>query len=216
MAKGRTIDINLKVKPNSTIKHMVAMRRRAAKGFKKEFEWTHRRLEEQMEKRFETNAYGTWKPVSPRTAKWKIEDGYGAQGVLVRTEALKNSLTVENARGAIREIGLFRMKFGTDIPYAKFHQYGDGVPKRVLIPQFDGVTSLFPRSLMVTVGAICMERIIYGYANVGHVYKFVKKTGIRGSAASQIKWLSSGKTPGGHKKDNRSNYIDGGKLTEDR
>lgn len=211
--RKKSVNIKVDVKFGSTLRYLRSMRRRGQKGFKTEFEWTHRRLEEEMENRFTTNAYGTWKPLSPRTTKWKIKDGYGEMGVLVRTGALKNSLTLENERGAIREIGLFRMSFGTDIPYAKYHQYGDGVPKRVLIPQFNGVTSLFPRSLMVTVGAICMERIIYGYKNVGTVYTFVNKTGIRGSAAQQIKWLSSG-TGGGRKNaiTDGSNFISGGKL----
>ena len=92
---------------------------------------------------------------------------------------------------------------------AKYHQFGDGVPQRVLIPfDFVGpvgvITHMYPKSLKLTVGALAMERIIYGYKRLGR-FTFVKKSGLRGSVP--IGWLLSF---------DEASYIDGGKLTRDR
>ena len=209
MARGRTVDIKIKVNPYSTIKHMVAMKRRGAAGFNNVFKWTQKKLQNDMKDRFRTNAYGTWKPLEPKTVAWKIDDGYGNKGVLVRTGALRDSLTKDNARGAVRRSGRVRMSFGTDLEYAKYHQFGNpdkGIPQRVLIPYFNDVTSMYPKSLKLTVGALAMERIIYGYKKPGQVYTFVRKSGLRGSVP--IGWLKTSF--------DEASYIDGGKLTQDR
>jgi phage gpG-like protein len=203
--------VKVKVKPYSTLKHLTAMKRRGAAGFNNVFQWTQKKLQADMRNRFKTNAYGTWKPLEPRTVAWKTSEGYGRKGVLVRTGALRDSLTKDNSRGAVRRSGRFRMQFGTDIEYARNHQFGDGVPQRVLIPfDFVGpvgvITHMYPKSLKLTVGALAMERIIYGYKRPGQVYTFVKKSGLRGSVP--IGWLKTSF--------DEASYIDGGKLTRDR
>ena len=89
-----------------------------------------RDLEESHSKHFGTNGGGTWKPVY---SSWKTEE-YGAGGILVRTGTLKRSLTLRNARGAIRDIGAQRATFGTSVSYAHFHQTGtENMAKREVL-----------------------------------------------------------------------------------
>lgn len=88
---------------------------------------------EQNKETFEAEGPG-WRPLSPRYAKWK-EKAYPGKPILVRTGALKASLTSGFARHSIFEVYPTRMEIGTSIPYAMYHQTGslkvvDHPPKR--------------------------------------------------------------------------------------
>lgn len=99
---------------------------------------------------------GGWKPAY---SDWKLED-YGAGGTLVRTGALRNSLTVSNARGAVRDIGLKQAEFGTSLNYAHFHQTGteDMAARKIVF---------VPRSFAEGLGRDALDHVAYGDNPVG-------------------------------------------------
>lgn len=74
-------------------------------------------LEGQVEK------FERWKPLSPRYKEWK-EKHYPGQPILVRSGAMRDSLTNPHADGAIYEVYPQQMTLGTEIPYAIYHQTG--------------------------------------------------------------------------------------------
>lgn len=84
------------------------------------------------ETRFALNGPG-WKALADTTVALKAAAGMDAR-ILRRTGELERALT--SAGGSV-EVGLTssrtELAFGTDVPYARFHQYGKGVPKRELI-----------------------------------------------------------------------------------
>lgn len=69
---------------------------------------------------------GRWSPLSPAYAAWKAVHFPGA-GILVRTGDLRASLT-EGPQ--VRAITPSSMAIGSAVPYGRYHQRGDGVPRR--------------------------------------------------------------------------------------
>lgn len=65
-----------------------------------------------------------WPPLAPYTVRRK-----GHDTILVETGRLRSSLT-RRGRDAIRETSHRGLIFGTEVPYAYFHQDGEGVPQR--------------------------------------------------------------------------------------
>lgn len=86
----------------------------------------------------------TWKPTAAST---RARDARGGRDprLMVLTGALLRSLTVRGARGQVVRITATSLRFGTRIYYARFHQRGDGVPKRTVV----GLTRL-QRNAVVT------------------------------------------------------------------
>jgi phage gpG-like protein len=83
---------------------------------------------------FSTNGLpvGGWAPLDVQYGAWKAAR-YGAAPVLVRTGKLFRSLTALDG-GAVNMISPKKAEFGTDVEYAKFHQYGTRkMPKRQII-----------------------------------------------------------------------------------
>lgn len=64
---------------------------------------------------FDSADRGKWAPVSPGTAEYK-----GSSEVLVRTTRLKSSLTAPQ----VFALSPTQIRFGTSVPYAKYHQRG--------------------------------------------------------------------------------------------
>lgn len=64
---------------------------------------------------FDSADRGKWQPVSPGTAEYK-----GSSEVLVRTSRLKGSLTSPQ----VFSLSPTQIRFGTSVPYAKFHERG--------------------------------------------------------------------------------------------
>lgn len=73
---------------------------------------------------------GGWKPLSPSYAAWKSIHFPGAP-IMVQTGRLFAS--VSDLRGAPNEINKKSATFGTDVPYAEFHQYGRGTALREIV-----------------------------------------------------------------------------------
>lgn len=70
---------------------------------------------------------GGWRPLSPRYAAWKARH-YPGKTILRRTDRLYRSLT-ERPLG-VEVLLPRRMVIGSDIEYGRFHQLGDGLPRR--------------------------------------------------------------------------------------
>lgn len=120
--------VSIKIKDVNTInlKRKFAAMSRRSRDFSPVFRWAMQELQKAHQDNFNTNggASGSpWKPLDPQYSSWKISN-YGSKGVLVRTGALENSLTMNSGRGAVRDIGRTSAEFGTSLPYAKFHQVG--------------------------------------------------------------------------------------------
>lgn len=79
---------------------------------------------------------GGWEPLTDATKAAKAASPdptvrSNAEKVLKATEALYDSLTGRDDGGdAIRHASDDTMIFGTSVPYARFHQLGEGVPQR--------------------------------------------------------------------------------------
>jgi phage gpG-like protein len=84
------------------------------------------------ETRFALDGPG-WKTLNETTVALKVAAGMDSR-ILRRTGELERALTKP---GEGVEVGLTssrtELAFGTDVSYARFHQYGQGVPKRELI-----------------------------------------------------------------------------------
>lgn len=78
---------------------------------------------------------GGWAPLSPRYAAWKARH-FPGKTILRRTDELFTSLT-EGPQIRIIEPGF--MVLGSAVPYGKYHQLGDGLPRRrpVELPESD-------------------------------------------------------------------------------
>lgn len=127
-----SLRITINVDADKPNRRLVGMNRRM-NNFKPIFRWAFKELQLAHRLNFQSRgAVGgsVWAPLDPEYAAWKLEN-YGANGILVRTGDLQRSLTFDNARGAVREIRRRGARFGTKIPYAKFHQRGTtNMPER--------------------------------------------------------------------------------------
>lgn len=136
------LKIKIKVDAKKAIKRMQAMEKRS-EDFRAIFKWAKRELKKANELNFTSAGLpvGFWSPLNPRYASWKATKFPGAP-YLVQSGKLFKSLRELN--GAANTIGMKKASFGTDIEYAKFHQYGTSkMPKRKIVYEPTG----FARSL---------------------------------------------------------------------
>lgn len=81
---------------------------------------------------YDPNSGAAWTPLSPLTVAAK-----GHSTILVESGRLRASLTGEVSGDSIRELvnepSGRGFTFGTRVPYAGFHQHGDGVPERPMV-----------------------------------------------------------------------------------
>jgi phage gpG-like protein len=85
---------------------------------------------------------GRWAPLSTKYAQKKAITFPGNQ-ILVRTGAMRLSLTTMGHPGAIRQATASGLVFGSAVPWARFHQVGSSrLPKR---PPFDWSNSFTDR-----------------------------------------------------------------------
>lgn len=83
------------------------------------------------EEQFATQGEGAWPALSESTLAEKEAGGWPADP-LVRTGSLKDSLTDP---GLAADTGPRHMVYGTDVPYAIFHQEGTSrMPQRQVVP----------------------------------------------------------------------------------
>jgi phage gpG-like protein len=81
-----------------------------------------------------------WARLSPRYKAWK-EQHYPGKTILVREGDLRASVRWSHGRlgaGGIFDAQPRHLIFGTDVPYAAYHQYGtDKMPARPFLPPVD-------------------------------------------------------------------------------
>ena len=82
-----------------------------------------------------TGRAAEWAPLAESTAKERVRLGYGGDHpILWRTGLLGESLATAGAAGNLTEIGDWEARFGTDIPYGRFHQLGTSrMPARPIV-----------------------------------------------------------------------------------
>lgn len=109
-----------------------AMKKRT-KDFRVVFTKIREDLQELWDNNFLANGLpsGGWAPLSPKYGAWKSAH-FPGEPPMIRTGKLFSSLVT--LRGAPNDIGRTRATFGTNIKYAKFHQYGTTkMPKREIV-----------------------------------------------------------------------------------
>jgi phage gpG-like protein len=106
---------------------------RRSRDFRPVFEKIRDDLEELWSNNFLTNGLpsGGWAPLDPGYSSWKSAN-FPGMPPMIRTGRLFSSLG--NLRGAPNEINRTQANFGTNVKYAKFHQYGTTkMPKREIV-----------------------------------------------------------------------------------
>jgi phage gpG-like protein len=124
--------IRIKVDARAAIARMNSMERRS-KDFRPIFRWAKRELERANAENFARNGLpvGGWSPLKPRYAAWKATKFPGAP-IMVASGKLFRELRSLN--GPANSIRMKSATFGTDLEYAKFHQYGTTrMPKRKIV-----------------------------------------------------------------------------------
>lgn len=86
------------------------------------------------QERFQTAGYGEWAPLAPSTLADKERHGFPFFP-LIRTGELYQSLT-EPSRAAA--FSASEMTWGTDVPYAQYHQQGGTVTRRTTRSGYSG------------------------------------------------------------------------------
>ena len=131
------------------------MRFRRADDFKPVFRWAHRELMRANAANFMSEGAASgrpWKALDGKYARWKLEN-FGPRPILILSGSLQSSLT--NLRGYPNEIDKKSAVFGTDIPYAKYHQTGTSrMPQREVVY----VPPLFAQAI----GLRIANHIVYG------------------------------------------------------
>lgn len=98
------------------------------------------RMEDIENEQFDTQGQGQWPPLAESTLAQKSAHGWPLDP-LIRTGELKDSVTT-TSRAAKRHGQ--SMEWGTDVPYAGYHQDGGYVagrpPKREIIPDLNDAT----------------------------------------------------------------------------
>jgi len=84
-----------------------------------------------QEQRFDSAGFGRWPALKQSTIENKARTNSDRRP-LRKTGALYRSLTAARARGQVDDRKRDSLAFGTNLPYARFHQQGKGVPQREL------------------------------------------------------------------------------------
>jgi phage gpG-like protein len=87
-----------------------------------------------------------WRRLAPSTSRQ-------GRRPLVLTGELMRSLTVRGYRGQIVEVRPGQLRFGTRVYYARFHQKGEGVPKRTVV----GLTRIQKKSVVAELRSLLLE-----------------------------------------------------------
>lgn len=133
------IPIEVSVEPQEAVALIGKVRRRAedlSPLFRKKFLPRFRKMERDLFSSEGAGATPKWKPLRLSTLRQKRRLGYGRKSIMRRTDRLFFSLT-RNHPEATFEVTRFGVKMGTEVPYARFHQYAGRrgrLPRRQVIP----------------------------------------------------------------------------------
>lgn len=148
-----TVEVRVRVFADSAIKYLRGMEKRA-KDFRPVLRWAKRELEKANEKNFSASGLpvGGWAPLDARYAQWKSTN-FPGRPIMEASGRLRDSLT--RLDGPVNKIRLMSAEFGTDVEYAKFHQYGTTrMAKRQIVYE--------PRGFARTLAEHTGEYLVYG------------------------------------------------------
>ena len=147
------VNIRVQVFAESAIRLMREMERRA-KDFRPVFRWAKRELEKANKDNFDRSGLpvGGWSPLDARYGTWKATN-FPGRPIMEVSGKLRDSLT--RLDGPANKIRLTTAEFGTDVEYAKFHQYGTTrMAKRQIVYE--------PRGFARTLAEHTGEYLVYG------------------------------------------------------
>lgn len=78
-----------------------------------------------------TTAGGKWAPLKEEYRRWKARNWPGRQ-ILELTGRLKDSV-LGSTPDTVSSRTQTRLEYGTSVPYARYHQRGEGVPERAFL-----------------------------------------------------------------------------------
>ncbi len=148
-----TVSVKVTVHAEKAIKRMRDMERRS-KDFRAVFRWAKKELEKANKENFAASGLpvGGWAPLDQKYSAWKSVN-FPGRPILEATGNLKNSLV--RLDGPTNKIRLKSAEFGTDVEYAKFHQYGTSkMAKRQIVYE--------PRGFARTLAEHTGEYVVYG------------------------------------------------------
>lgn len=86
-----------------------------------------------MTERMDSEGHGTWEPLAPDYAAWKAKT-YPGKPILQATGEMYDGLTRAKSKYSVRRADRDGGEWGTDAPYAHYHQEGTGrMPRRKII-----------------------------------------------------------------------------------
>lgn len=140
---------------NRTQRYFSGMRRRS-RDFRTIFRWAQQELEDAFTDNFKNrgaSAGNPWPPLTSEYSTWKLEH-YGPLPTLIREGDLYQSLRFLN--GPPNDIGRTQATFGTDLPYAKFHETGTKymAQRRIMF-----VPKLFTETIAKAAGAYVIRDV---------------------------------------------------------
>jgi phage gpG-like protein len=91
-------------------------------------DWVHQKEARQFSTEGGAGQSGRWQRLSPGYARWKAIHYPGA-GILERTGRLMRSL-LSRTGDSIERSSIRLLELGTSVHYARYHQRGEGLPKR--------------------------------------------------------------------------------------
>ena len=100
-----------------------------------------------IKEHFESEGRGEWPPLSPAYAKWKAK-AYPGQPIMRRTDTLYRSLT-NSTTESMHETTRNTFRWGTKVPYARYHQFGRGVPQRRVVQFSDAEKRIIFKDLQI-------------------------------------------------------------------
>lgn len=87
---------------------------------------------EAQEARYASAGHGSWPPLKAETVESKRRQGLDTR-LMRASGALYKSLTAARANAQVDERHKDSLVFGTNLPYAQYHDQGKGVPRRALM-----------------------------------------------------------------------------------
>jgi phage gpG-like protein len=148
------VNIRINVDTSEVEKYLLKMEHRAT-DFRSIFRWARRELEEAQRENFATDGAASgkkWASLDDEYARWKLSE-YGPLPTLVRSGDLYREVTF--FRGPPNDIGFTQATYGTDLPYARFHQTGTSkMAQRTIL--------FVPKLFAERMGNLVLKYLVYG------------------------------------------------------
>lgn len=149
------VNIRTKISGTARTRRYFAGFTQRATDFRSVLRWAQRELEEAYRENFATQGATSgapWMPLDNEYARWKLKN-YGPLPTLIRSGDLYRDVTFLGDKPS--DIGRTEARFGTDLPYAKFHQTGTSkMAQRKII--------FTPAGFAYRLGTLVRKYLVYG------------------------------------------------------